>query len=110
MNLDTIIAWAWENKEIIGLFAVIATAVGALYQPVRDLLSFLPRAAWAIIQFSLIAVWYITWPIRKIIAVLYLKFAEKHVDRLFEKISDWFEKRETAKEAAARRQPLTTAS
>ena len=101
MSLDAIIAWVWENKEIIGLFAVIATAAGALYQPVRDLLSFLPRAAWAIIQFSLITAWYITWPIRKIIAVLYLKFAEKHVDRLFEKISDWFEKREAAKEAAA---------
>ncbi len=52
MNLDAIIAWAWENKEIIGLFAVIATAIGALYQPTRDLLSFLRRAAWAIIQFS----------------------------------------------------------
>lgn len=100
MNLNAIIAWVWENKEIIGLFAVIATAIGALYQPTRDLLSFLPRAAWAIIQFSLITVWYITWPIRKIIAVLYFKFVEKHVDRLFEKISDWFEKREAAKEAA----------
>lgn len=101
MNLDAIIAWVWENKEVIGLFAVIATAIGAVYQPTRDLLSFLLRAAWAIIQFSLLTAWYITWPIRKIIAVLYFRFAERHVDRLLEKISDWFDEREAAKEAAA---------
>jgi|GEM_PF-6887844 len=46
MNLDAIIAWVWENKEIIGLFAVVATAIGALYRPMLDLLQFLPRALW----------------------------------------------------------------
>lgn len=101
MNLDAVIAWVWENKEIIGLFAVIATAIGALYRPMLDLLQFLPRAAWEIVKFCLITIWFITWPLRKIIAILYFKFAEKHVERLTDKISDWLDKREAAKEAAA---------
>jgi hypothetical protein len=100
MNLDAIIAWVWEYKEIIGLLAVIATALGALYQPTRDLLSFLPKAVWEVIKFVFIVIWFVTWPIRKLIVVLYFKFAEKHVDRLFEKISDWSDKREAAKKAA----------
>lgn len=103
MSLDIIIKFIWENKEIIGLLAVIATALGALYQPTRDLLGFLPRAVWEIIKFVFLILFFITWPIRRLIVILYLEFAEKYVDKFFNKIFDWFEKREAAKEAA--RQP-----
>lgn len=97
MNLEAITAWAWENKEIIGLFAVIATAVGALYQPTRDLLRVLPKTIWTTIRCVVLIVWIIIWPARKLIAWLYVKFVAKHVEEFFDKIFDWFEKRETAK-------------
>lgn len=98
MNLDAIIAWVWENKEIIGLFAVVATAIGALYRPMLDLLQFLPRAAWEIAKLCLIIIWFISWPLRKIIAILYFKFAEKYIEKMTDRISDWLERRESAKE------------
>jgi hypothetical protein len=73
MNLDVIVAWVWGNKEIIGLFAVIATALGAIYQPTRDLLKILPKIAWAIVKYSALTVWSIIWPIRKLIEWVYTK-------------------------------------
>ena len=98
MNLDAIIAWVWENKEIIGLFAVIATALGTIYHPTRDLLKVLPKIVWAIVKYSALTVWAIIWPIRKPIAWAYTKFLSDHVYNFLDRIFDCFEKRETAKE------------
>jgi len=88
MSLDAIIDWVWENKEIIGLFAVITTALGAIYQPTRDLLKVLPKLVWSITKFTMLTAWAIIWPIRKLIAWLYVKFAAKHVEKFFDKIFD----------------------
>lgn len=98
MNLDAIIAWVWENKEIISLFAVIATALGTIYQPTRDLLKVLPKIAWGIIKYSALTAWAIIWPVRKPIKWAYTKFLSDHVYNFFDRIFDWFEKREAAKE------------
>lgn len=106
MNLDAIIVWVWENKEIVGLFAVIATAIGALYQPTRDLLEVLPKITWGIVKYTVLTIWIIIWPIRKLIAWLYEKFASKHVEKLFDNIFEWFEERELAKEASQERQSI----
>jgi len=100
MNFDAVIAWVWENKETIGIFAVIATAIGALYQPTRDLLEVLPKMIWNIVKYTVLTIWVIIWPIRKLVAWLYEKFASKHVEKFFDNIFEWFEQREATKEIA----------
>ena len=99
MSFEVITDWLLENKEIIGIFAVIATAVGALYRPALDLLKTLPGFAWSLIKFIFQFAWFVTWPLRKLIAWSYTKYFSKHIDRAFDKMFDWFEKGEAAKEA-----------
>ena len=103
MNLHFASLWIVEHGVIIGLLAAIATAFGALYQPVRDLLKALPGFIWGVIKYSVLTAWVIIWPIRKLIAMAYGKFLSDRVDRMFDKLFDWFEAREARKEAA--RQP-----
>lgn len=102
MSFEVIADWLLENKEIIGIFAVIATAVGALYRPVLDLLRALPGLIWGLIKFIFQFSWFFIWPLRKLIAWSYSKFFSRHVDRTFDRIFDWFEKREAVKKAAQR--------
>ena len=99
MSFGEIVSWGLENQEIVSLFALIATATGALYQPVRDLLRALPRFLWNIARLAFWVAWSLAWPLRKIIRLVYMKFFAHHVDSLFDRIFDWFEKREARKEA-----------
>lgn len=99
MSVDEIVSWGLENQEVVSLFALIATATGALYQPLRDLLRALPRLLWNIARLAFWVVWSLAWPLRKIIWLIYMKFFAQHVDSLFDRIFDWFENREDRKEA-----------
>lgn len=98
MSFEVIIDWLLQNKEIIGIFAVIATAVGALYHPTLDLLKALSGFVWGLIKFIFQLAWFVAWPLRKLIAFSYSKLFSKHVERAFDRMFDWFEKREAAKE------------
>lgn len=98
MNLDAITAWIWENKEAIGLFAVVTTAVGSIYQPTRDLLKVLPKITWGIVKYTVLTAWTIIWPIRILIKWTYTKFAAKRVEIFFNNLFEWFEKREAINE------------
>lgn len=94
MELEAIINWVYHNQELVIAFGAIATAFGTLYQPTRDLLRALPRLLWNVIKFSFRFIWFTAWPARKLIAVLYEKFAAKHGEAFFDRIFEWFEKRE----------------
>lgn len=98
MNLNIVASWIWENKEVIGLFAVVVTAIGSIYQPTRDLLKVLPRIVWAVVKYTALTIWTIIWPIRKLIKWTYIKFAAKHVEIFFNNLFEWFEKREATNE------------
>lgn len=100
MELEAIINWVSSNQGLIIALGTIATAFGALYQPARDLLRALPRLLWNVIKFSFQFIWFITWPARKLIAVLYEKFAAKHVEAFFDRIFEWLEKREARRESS----------
>ena len=102
MELEIIINWISSNQELVIALGAIVTAFGALYQPARDLLRALPRLLWNIVRLSFQFVWLVIWPARKLTAVLYEKFAAKYVEAFFDRIFEWFEKREAAKEAVAR--------
>lgn len=102
MDLEAIINFTLDNKEIIGLFAVIATAIGALYRPILDVIKVLPTFTWGLVKFSFQFIWFITWPFRKLVALLYGKFLSNHIDKAFDKMFDWFEKREAVKDVARR--------
>lgn len=102
MSFEVITDWLLGNKEIISIFAVIATAVGALYRPTLDLLKALPGFAWGLIKFIFQFAWFVAWPLRKLIAFSYSKFFSKHVDRAFDRMFDSFEKREAVKKATQR--------
>ncbi len=97
MNIEAIISWGMANQPIIALFALAATIIGALYRPVLDLLSILPSLAWGTVKFTLLTVWMITWPIRALIAWLYEKYGAAPVEKFFDKIFEYFEKREVVK-------------
>ena len=99
MSVDEIVSWGLENQELVSLFVLIATATGALYQPLRDLLRALPRLLWNIARLAFWVVWSLAWPLRKTIWLIYTKFFAQHVDSLFDRIFDWFENREDSKEA-----------
>lgn len=98
MSIEALISWGLANQPIVALFALAATIIGGLYRPVRDLISALPSLAWNIVKFTLLIVWMITWPIRALITWLYLKYGEAPVERFFDKIFEYFEKREAARE------------
>lgn len=102
MELEATINWVSSNQGLIIALGTIATAFGALYQPARDLLRAMPRLLWNVIKFSFQFVWFVIWPARKLIAVPYEKFAAKYVEAFFDRIFEWSEKRETAKEAVTR--------
>lgn len=96
MEFEVIINWVSGNQGLVIALGAIASAFGALYQPARDLLRALPRLLWSAIKFSFQLIWFVTWPARKLIAVLYEKFVEAFFDRIFE----WFEKREARHESS----------
>lgn len=96
--MHIVINWLLGHQEIIALLAVIATAIGALYRPVRDLLKALPKFIWAVIKYTFLTIWVMLWPIRKPIAWAYSKFLSAHVYNLLTRFFDWYEKREDAKE------------
>jgi hypothetical protein len=98
MNVSTVLTWAWENREMITLIALVGTALGAIYQPTRDFLKALPYAILSLVKLTLQFVWFIVWPIRKLVAWTYTKFLSIHVDNFFNRIFDWLEMRNTAKE------------
>ena len=98
MNLHEASNWLLQHAELVGLLAAIAAGAGAVYKPIRDLIKALPKFIGSVIKFALKTVWFIIWPLRKLIVWTYFKYAEKYVDQLFEKISNWLDKREVAKE------------
>jgi len=106
MSLDNITVWIWENKEAIGLFAIVATAAGSIYQPTRDLLKVLPKVVWGIVKYTTLTAWTIIWPIRKLIEWMYIKFAAKHVEIFFNNLFEWFEKREAINEERSKKNTI----
>lgn len=98
IDVDVIINWLLGHQEILVLLAAIAAGIGALYRPICDLIKSLPGLVWAVIKYTFLTVWLIMWPIRKLIVWAYIKFLSDHVFNFFDKIFDWFEKREIAKE------------
>lgn len=98
MNGAPFITWVWANREIISLFAVVATALGTIYQPTRDLLKALSHAVLTLVKITFQILWFVTWPLRKIVKWAYIKFLSDHIDNFFNRIFDWFEKRGSAKE------------
>lgn len=100
MELEAIINWISSNQGFVIALGAIATAFGALYQPVRDLLRALPRSLWNVIKLSFRFTRFVIWPIRKLVAVLYERFAAKHVEAFFDGIFEWLEKREAKRESS----------
>lgn len=100
MELEAIINWVSSNQELLIALGAIATAFGALYQPARDLLQALPRLLWNVLKFSFQFIWFVIWPARKLIAVLYERFIARHVEAFFDRIFEWFEKREARHESS----------
>jgi hypothetical protein len=98
MDESVVIAWIIEHKEIITLLAVVAAGIGALYRPFRDLLEIMPKLIWTILKYISLIIWFVMWPIRKPIAWLYAKYLSDHVYNILERIFEWFEEREAAKE------------
>lgn len=92
------INWLLGHQEILVLLAAIAAGIGALYRPMRDLIKALPKLVWVVIKYTFLTIWIIMWPIRKLIVWTYTKFLSDHVYNFFDRIFDWFEKREIAKE------------
>lgn len=98
MNLHEVSNWLLQHAELVGLLATIAAGVGAIYKPTRDLITALPKFIKSVIKFAFKTIWFIIWPLRKLVAWTYFKYTDKYVDKLFEKISNWLDKREIAKE------------